>query len=45
MSWTIQQLHEELASYYQGFRGITAPYNSFVASLWTAIDTAERAER
>lgn len=45
MSWTTTQLHEELASYYAQFRGMTAPYNTFVASLWTAIDTAERAER
>lgn len=45
MSWTTQQLHEELASYYARFRGITAPFNSYVKSLWEAIDTAERADR
>ena len=43
--WTSTALHEELASYYLGFRGVTAPENTYTQSLWNKIAEVESVER
>jgi hypothetical protein len=45
VSWTVEQLHEELAAYYAQYRGATAPENTFTKSLWDRIALAEDEER
>lgn len=43
--WTSQTLHEELASYYEQYRGIAAPANAFTTSLWMRIEQVEADDR
>lgn len=42
--WTAAALHDELALYYQSFRGLPAPKNSFTEDLWLKILQAESEE-
>lgn len=45
LHWTSRALHEELAFFYQGFRGVTAPITQFTESLWAKIEEVEHEER
>lgn len=42
--WTSTQLHEELAVFYRGYRGVTAPANTFSENLWRKIEETEDKE-
>lgn len=43
--WTLNALHEELASFYYQYRGVAAPNNIYTQSLWRKIDEVEQDER
>lgn len=45
MPWTARQLHIELAEYYSGYRGVTAPTNRYTESLWAKIEQTESDEK
>lgn len=43
--WTTHTLGEEIAYYYQQYRGTTAPSNTYIQNLWSKWEELDRDER